>query len=153
LFFANFHIPDIASLPAGLFSTPAKLPWRHACIYPLPADLFSIPAGLQALPTALINNLFCFFFYRYIAERGDAENHDILTYFFQTSSEFFRTILYFDPEMFYLQKQLPKIGRHLLSHSFTEKGQRKKIIDDHDKLYSEIEINQLLSNNRFFEHG
>jgi hypothetical protein len=54
--------------------------------------------------------------------------------------------------MFYLQKQLPKTGRHLLSHSFTEKGQRKKIIDDHDKLYSEIEISQLLSNNRLFQH-
>jgi hypothetical protein len=108
--------------------------------------------GLQALPTALISNLFCFLFYRYIVERGDAENHDILIYFFQTSLEFFRTVLYFDPEMFYLQKQLPNTGRHLLSHSFTEKRQRKKIIDDHDKLYSEIEINQLLSNNRFFEH-
>jgi hypothetical protein len=60
----------------------------HACIYPLPADLFSIPTGLQALPTALINNLFCFFFYRYIAERGDAENHDILTYFFRPHQNF-----------------------------------------------------------------
>jgi hypothetical protein len=54
--------------------------------------------------------------------------------------------------MFYLQKQLPKTGRHLLSHSFTEKGQRKKIIDDHDELYSEIKISQLLSNNRLFQH-
>jgi hypothetical protein len=52
--------------------------------------------------------------------------------------------------MFYLQKQLPKAGRHLLSHSLKEKGQRKKIIDDHDRLYSEIEISQLLSNNRLF---
>jgi hypothetical protein len=43
-------------------------------------------------------------------------------------------------------------GRHLLSHSFTEKGQRKKIIDDHDKLCSEIEISELLSNNRIFQH-
>jgi hypothetical protein len=40
-------------------------------------------------------------------------------------------------------------GRHLLSHSFTEKGQRKKIIDDHDKLCFEIEISKLLSNNKF----
>jgi hypothetical protein len=71
--FTNFHIPDIASLPAGLFSTLAKLSWHHACIYLLPADLFSIPVGLQALPTALINN---FVFHRYIAEQGDAENHD-----------------------------------------------------------------------------
>jgi hypothetical protein len=30
----NFLKPDIASLPAGLFSTPTKLPWHHACIYP-----------------------------------------------------------------------------------------------------------------------
>jgi hypothetical protein len=52
--------------------------------------------------------------------------------------------------MFYLQKQLPKTGRHLLSHSFTEKGQRKKIIDDHDKLCSEIEISQLLLKHNFF---
>jgi hypothetical protein len=54
--------------------------------------------------------------------------------------------------MFYLQKQLPKTGRHLLIHSFTEKGQRKMIIDGHDKLCSEIKINHLLSNNRFFQH-
>jgi hypothetical protein len=33
-----------------------------------------------------------------------------------------------------------------------EKGQRKKIIDDHGKLYSEIEISKLLSNNRLFQH-
>jgi hypothetical protein len=33
-----------------------------------------------------------------------------------------------------------------------EKGQHKKIIDDHDKLCSEIEISQLLLNNRFFQH-
>jgi hypothetical protein len=75
----NFHIPDIASLPAGLFSTPTKLSWCHACIYPLPADLLSIPTGLQALPTTLINNLFCFV----LVERGDVENHDTLTYFFR----------------------------------------------------------------------
>jgi hypothetical protein len=31
-----------------------------------------------------------------------------------------------------------------------EKGQRKKIIDDHDKLFSEIEISKLLSNNKIF---
>jgi hypothetical protein len=54
--------------------------------------------------------------------------------------------------MFYLQKQLPKVGRHPLSHSFTKKGQRKKIIDDYDKIFSEIEINRLLSNNRLFQH-
>ena len=53
--FTDFHLPDIASLPAGLFSTPTKLSWRHACIYPLPADLFSIPTGLQTLPIAHIN--------------------------------------------------------------------------------------------------
>jgi hypothetical protein len=60
--FMNFHVPDIASLPAGLFSTLTKLSWHHACIYPLPVDLFSVPAGLQALPTALINDLFFFSF-------------------------------------------------------------------------------------------
>jgi hypothetical protein len=42
--------------------------------------------------------------------------------------------------MFHLQNQLSKAGRHLLSHSLKEKGQRKKIIDDHDKLMLEIEI-------------
>jgi hypothetical protein len=47
----NFLEPDIASLPAGLFSTPTKLPWYHGCIYPLPADLFSVSVGLQTLPT------------------------------------------------------------------------------------------------------
>jgi hypothetical protein len=41
-------------------------------------------------------------------------------------------------------------GRRLLSHSFMEKGQRKKIIDGHDKLCSEIEISKLLSNNKIF---
>jgi hypothetical protein len=61
--FLDFHLPDIASLPAGLFSTPTKLSWRHACIYPLPVDLFSIPAGLQTLPTALIDILFFILFY------------------------------------------------------------------------------------------
>ena len=54
--------------------------------------------------------------------------------------------------MFHLQKQLLKAGRHLLSHSLKEQGQRKKIIDDHDKLYSEIEISHLLSNNKIFQH-
>jgi hypothetical protein len=79
----NFHKPDIASLPAGLFSTPTKLSWRHACIYPLLADLFIIPMGLQALPTALsIIYFVSFLLQRYIVERGDAENRDILTYFF-----------------------------------------------------------------------
>ena len=43
-------------------------------------------------------------------------------------------------------------GRHLLSHSFTEQGQRKKIIDDHDKLCSEIEISKFLLNNKIFQH-
>jgi hypothetical protein len=52
--------------------------------------------------------------------------------------------------MVHLQNQLPKAGRHLLSHSLNEKGQCKKIIDDHDRLYSEIEISQLLSSNRLF---
>jgi hypothetical protein len=40
-------------------------------------------------------------------------------------------------------------GRHLLSHSFTEKGQRKKIIDDHDKLCSEIEISNFFQTTKF----
>ena len=39
-----------------------------------------------------------------------------------------------------------------MSHSFTGKGQRKKIIDDHDKIFSEIEISKLLSNNKIFRH-
>jgi hypothetical protein len=54
--------------------------------------------------------------------------------------------------MIYLQNQPSKAGRHLLSRSFKEQGQRKKIMDDHDKLYSEIEISQLLSNDRLFQH-
>jgi hypothetical protein len=33
-----------------------------------------------------------------------------------------------------------------------EKGQRKKIIDDHDELYSEIEISKLLSNNKLQQY-
>jgi hypothetical protein len=39
-----------------------------------------------------------------------------------------------------------------LSHSFTETGQRKKIIDDHDKLCSKIEISKLHSNTKIFQH-
>ena len=84
----NFHIPDIAPLPAGLFSTLAKLSWRHECIYPLPADLFSIPMGLQALPTALL--MIYLVFKRYIIERGDAENYDIFDIFLQTLKEFLK---------------------------------------------------------------
>jgi hypothetical protein len=63
----DFHLPDIASLPAGLFSTPTKLSWRHACIAPLLADLFSIPAGLQTLPTALIDIFIFLFFCRWLS--------------------------------------------------------------------------------------
>jgi hypothetical protein len=54
--------------------------------------------------------------------------------------------------MFYLQNNLLRQGDILLSHFFTEKGQRKKIIDDHDKLCSEIEISKRLSNNKIFQH-
>jgi hypothetical protein len=86
--FLDFHFPDIASLPAGLFSTPTELSWRHACIAPLSADLFSIPAGLQTLPTTLIDIFFYFFSLLQMAERGDAEKSDIFSYF-QTSSIFF----------------------------------------------------------------
>jgi hypothetical protein len=39
-----------------------------------------------------------------------------------------------------------------LSHSLTEKRQRKKIIDDHDQLCSEIEISKLLSSKKIFKH-
>jgi hypothetical protein len=42
---------EIASLPAGIFSTLGKLSWYHVCIYPLPAGLFSTPMGLQTIPT------------------------------------------------------------------------------------------------------
>ena len=41
-------LPDIAPLPAGLFSTPTSLSWYHASIAPLPAGLFSTPMGLLA---------------------------------------------------------------------------------------------------------
>ena len=78
------------------------------------------PDGFTSTSHSSINNLFCLVFQRYIVERGDAENHDILTYFFRPHQIFFRTVLYLDPEMFYLQKQLPKTGRHLLIHSFKE---------------------------------
>jgi hypothetical protein len=54
--------------------------------------------------------------------------------------------------MIYLQNQLPKTGRHPLSHFFMERGHHKKIMDDHDKLCSEIKISQLFLNNRFFQH-
>jgi hypothetical protein len=52
------------------------------------------PGGFTSTSHSSINDLFCFVFQRYIVERGDAENYDILTYFFQTSAEFFRTVLY-----------------------------------------------------------
>jgi hypothetical protein len=48
--------------------------------------------GLQALPTALL--LIFFVFQRYIVERGDAENYDILTYFFRPQQNFFKSVLY-----------------------------------------------------------
>jgi hypothetical protein len=76
------------------------LSWRHACIAPLPADLFSIPAGLQTLPTALINILFCFSFCRWLSG-VTLKNLDIFSYF-QTSSAFFHTVLDSTPAMFYL---------------------------------------------------
>ena len=41
-------LPDIAPLPAGLFSTSTGLPWYHASIVPLPMHLFSTPMGLLA---------------------------------------------------------------------------------------------------------
>ena len=41
-------LPDIAPLPAGLFSTPTSLSWYNASIILLPASLFSTPAGLLA---------------------------------------------------------------------------------------------------------
>jgi hypothetical protein len=89
----------------------------------LPAAIGPVqhPGGFTSTSHSSINNLFCFvFLQRYIVKWGDAENHDSLTYFFQSSSEFFRNVLYLDPEMFHLQKQLPKAGRHLLSHSLKE---------------------------------
>jgi hypothetical protein len=91
--------PDIASLPAGLFSTPAKLSWRHACIAPLPADLFSIPAGLQTLPTAHINIFILFFFYRQLS----GVTLKILWYFivFLDLIRIFYTVLYPALDMFY----------------------------------------------------
>jgi hypothetical protein len=72
---------------------------NNACIAPLPADLFSIPAGLQTLPTALINILFCFSFCRWLSG-VTLKNLDIFSYFY-TSSEFFKHCPYSSPEMFY----------------------------------------------------
>jgi hypothetical protein len=37
-----------------------------------------------------------------------------------------------------------------MSYSLKEQGQRKKIMDDRDRLYLQIEINKLLSNNSLF---
>ena len=42
------HLPDIAMLPVGLYSTPKGLYWYHASIAPLPVSLFSTPTGLLA---------------------------------------------------------------------------------------------------------
>jgi hypothetical protein len=40
--------------------------------------------GFTSTSHSSINNLFCFvFLQRYIVERGDVENHDILKYFFR----------------------------------------------------------------------
>ena len=40
------HLPDIAPLLAGMFSTSVGLSWFHASIAPLPASLFSTSMGL-----------------------------------------------------------------------------------------------------------
>ena len=42
----DLFLPDIAPLPAGLFSTPTGLSWYHASIALLQASLFSTPIGL-----------------------------------------------------------------------------------------------------------
>jgi hypothetical protein len=76
------------------------LSWRHACIAPLPADLFSIPAGLQTLPTALIDILFCFSFCKWLSG-VTLKNLDNIFFYFHTSSEFFEHCPYSSPEMFY----------------------------------------------------
>jgi hypothetical protein len=39
--------------------------------------------GFTSTSHSSINDLFCFVFQKYIVEWGDAENHDILTYFFR----------------------------------------------------------------------
>jgi hypothetical protein len=52
-----------------------------------------------------------------------------------------------------LQNRPSKAGRHLLSYSLKEQGQRKKIMDDRDRLHLQIEINKLLSNNSLSQHG
>jgi hypothetical protein len=98
--FLVFHLPDIASLPAGLFSTPTKLSWRHACIAPLPADLFSIPAGLQTLPTALIYILFCFSFMQMAMSGVTLKNLDTVLIFSNLIRNF-EYCPYSSPEMFY----------------------------------------------------
>jgi hypothetical protein len=85
--FLDFHLPDIASLPAGLFSTPTKLSWRHACIAPLPADLFSIPTGLQTLPIALIDIFIFLFFCRWLSG-VTLKNLDIFIIFFRPHQNF-----------------------------------------------------------------
>ena len=42
------HLPDIAPLPAGLFSTPTGLSWYHASIIPQPVSLFSTATSFLA---------------------------------------------------------------------------------------------------------
>jgi hypothetical protein len=96
--------------------------------------------------------IFYFVFQRYIAERGDAENFNILTYFFRPHQNFLHCPLFISRDVLFIKTTSYDRETSFLSHSFTEMGQRKKIIDDHDKLCSEIEISKLLSNNRIFQH-
>ena len=41
-------LPDIAPLPAGMFSSQMGLSWYHASIVPLPTGLFNTPTCLLA---------------------------------------------------------------------------------------------------------
>jgi hypothetical protein len=82
------------------------------------------------------------------------KNLGILSYFFRPHQKiFFLTLSFIQPQKCFISKTTYYDREtSFLSHSFTEKGQHKKIIDDHDKLCSEIEISKLLSNNKIFQY-
>ena len=76
-------------------------------------------------PQLLLIFLFCFSFIDSWA--GWRWKFLICSHVFQTSSEIFWTLSLFISRNVLFLKQLTLTGRHLLSYSFTEKGQREKI--------------------------
>ena len=100
----------------------------------------------------LLLTIFFFFLYIYLSRVTLKKSWYFIIYFFRPHQNFL-TLSFIQLQKCFISKTTYYDREtSFLSYSFMEMGQRKKIIDDHDKLYSEIEINQLLSNNRFFEH-